>query len=351
VIIEVYALSERITCGRLCSTRSHDVHMTMTELRLAAQLAQMTSDGELDRLLPSTASFSPRSLALEADSELGPVLVWDWTDEEEPREWRHARGVLTDFARLGSADDSEIMTYARRYGPLFLCEHDRPASHNPRGWMTEDFRRLGGLEGSKAALFYARALELMASETGRDVDELKRAVNAECVPLRREPLSIWRSYARRVRAILAISAGLHGVRGTPRAGSREHWADVAPEDRYQRALLPIVGSEPTIEDEREVVAYWIRQLLEESGVRLDFYWPRGEEPQVQLDGVGCLGLVGQRLAFAVARRPGFLCCPYCGEFFTPDHGNRTVCDQCRTEKRPEREAAKRYRAKKRSGCP
>src|SRR5947208_16106489 len=43
-----------------------------------------------------------------------------------------AAGALDGFIRLVAASDEEVLAYARRWGMLQLCKHDRPFTHDRR---------------------------------------------------------------------------------------------------------------------------------------------------------------------------------------------------------------------------
>ena len=69
--------------------------------------------------------------------------IWDVADQVEftadgkaiafRGPWRQGRGpyaaLLREFIALGDADDQAILDFARRNGPLWICEHGIPASH------------------------------------------------------------------------------------------------------------------------------------------------------------------------------------------------------------------------------
>jgi hypothetical protein len=115
----------------------------------------------------------------------GPVLVWDFDDEDRPPVDPNGR-ILDEFVRLPLVPEArfaaEVLEFASKYGPLGLCRHGKPRWHPPGCVIVSPAYGWHGWSNL-------------------------------------EPIAIWRRYARHMRALLMIAAQLQ----TGGQGSDEHW--------------------------------------------------------------------------------------------------------------------------------
>lgn len=129
-----------------------------------------------------------------AETEVGPSICWttDWQYESS------LKPIAVPFARLARSSDDAIVTFARQYGFLDICPHihDHPV------------RQLAAEEGR----YYF-------SHTCEKCKTVRRERDSSTMYF--EPIAAWRAYARRVAAILGITADLtRDITVTPTA---EDW--------------------------------------------------------------------------------------------------------------------------------
>jgi hypothetical protein len=217
--------------------------------------------------------------------------------------------MLSQFVRLVNAPPQAIELYAKRWGVLEICEHNMPASHWT--WCAP------------------------------------RCTGRVCW----EPLEVWRYYARNAKAVLMMAAQLH----TSRRGSPEVWRTIF---EPSPSPLPDGWEEARTELEhhkgKEVrLLGWFleREWLQVADFYLSFEWnDRG--PKVQLGARSLFSALALQLVFAVSKMNRLGICAACGSLFlpgrVPNPNRRAYCERCRRMGRPQRDAARDYRARKRS---
>lgn len=153
------------------------------------------------------------------------ALGLDPTVADGDREVDDLSGLLGAFLRLDGGRPKRFLSFARRYGLLYLCEHDLPATHPP--------------------------LALETAEARRDT--------YPCFPLvlesdGRERIDAWRVFPRAARAFLAIAAKL-------KDGEPGH-----PEDWWALARVPFRdGHESEIRPHRSGIEQQASLLAQELG--------------------------------------------------------------------------------------
>lgn len=326
-----------------------------------AQLAKLTEHGRLGRTLPIPPFVIPASPSLEL-LEGDPHLVWNPEGEYRTKDFQD-RGILRDFMQLAEEEDPElVLRFAERYGPLYLCEHDLPASHSAEppdvalgrmllgGTITEEVQRREGRPEIRG---------LRGLRAGGHTDTLNSPVGGQrrpCGPTGAEPIHVWRRFADQVRSLLDISARVYGAGGSARPGTTEQWAKIAGEEvgaggsSVVSNLVELNRLGPpgtSVENDRTWLALRVRFLLVLTDVRLWFEWDRSEEsPGVTLDGFGALAGVARQLAFVVGRRTSLKICEDCGAIFEPTHLNQKYCPDCRGADRARARRQKKNRRKK-----
>ena len=94
----------------------------------------------------------------------GRVLsYWEDDRDPEPFRWAEPRGILRAFVRIETPE--QVLRFAQKYGPLWLCPHGMPPHADP--------------------------------ETG-----------LWCPPCGQEPVDRWLGYADRARALLKVAAAM-----------------------------------------------------------------------------------------------------------------------------------------------
>ena len=118
------------------------------------------------------------------------MLIYVWGSEDEQRTNPAAGNCLQEFIELADATETQfpnsVLSFARRWGPLELCEHAKPFRH-------QAYPKCG-----------------YPTSTASD-------------PSRNEPLEAWRRYARHLKGLLLVAANL--CNGRP--GDLGDWEAVA----------------------------------------------------------------------------------------------------------------------------
>jgi hypothetical protein len=255
-----------------------------------AELKRETPRGELrlDRIFRDGGSWVPHDLQLEDTSDSRTSLV-------APNGWdgRYAQdeaNILEAFCRLADSPPGAVLRFAKRYGLLMLCEHDRPCSHNPIGTHI-------------------------------------KGVDLSCRPTFSEPISVWQHFSRQVRALIAIAARCH----MGKTGTDTDWAVV-----YEWSDSPHQAPwwVRTAEADRAVVTQVINELFD-----LIMMYPTYDcnrktgRVSIGIAGYAVLGAVVRELAFAVGRIDGLYTCTGCQKGFVPTRripkSRNPWCEDCR----------------------
>jgi hypothetical protein len=170
-----------------------------------------------------------------------------------------------------------------------------------------------------------------------------------------EPLLVWRYYARQACAILSVAAQIHG-RGWASLGLWDRMFEPHPSG-LPHYLGGQDGARPILERREASSQRWMLSLvldggwLRPAGSRPMFRW-EGAGRKVFLGEGGLFGELAQRLMSAIARTDGVAICSACGRPYMPgrrpDPDRRMYCDDCRNKGRPQRDAARDYRRRKRA---
>lgn len=268
----------------------------------------MVSDsGSLERPLPLVrlGNITPVVSLVEQSDEF--FLEWHWSrapsEEEKPRD-TDKRSLLDAFIKLDGATPEAYLKFARQYGVLLLCEHGVPTGHNP-----EAFQRAG------------------------------------CSPTGLEPVSVWRHFARHIKATLSIAGSLH----RKEIGSAEDWATIFEEN--PDVTKPIPWWERSPEADKLALTDIVQEYLELGNVSPRFWWIN-DIPTITLDGPGVLGTLAVQLAFAVSASAGLAVCGHCGQPYFPERkpaiGRRNYCQECRDRGEPQRAASRDWQRGKRA---
>ncbi|MGI8925744.1 MAG: hypothetical protein ACR2HN_03745 [Tepidiformaceae bacterium] len=241
---------------------------------------------------------------------------WDWTppgnyaspDEAlAARRWAtlgEADGLLMAFMKIRS--NRQVVAFARRYGPLGLCE---------RGLILGD-------------LFDASREFLDHDHRGCYSDH----VGGPGGPWS-EPLSIWFRLGDRVRAMFELAARLHTGQGQPepsliaRAFHRGGWMQAATVDPTPEQSLAFYASELA-----EQVNLWLRAWRATPQLR----WDYPAAPVLRV-GTGARQHLALQLATAVGRGGGeWAVCDGCSQPYrrqqrAVQRGRRNWCPGCRAD--------------------
>jgi DNA-directed RNA polymerase subunit RPC12/RpoP len=303
------------------------------------------------------------------------------------------RGILEDFLKLEVATDAAILTYARRWGPLWLCTvHSLPWRHDPEcqpsisDWQTDedeveltdaDYDRLRPedlpedisqtwydelLSGWRALSRQARATIRLArrlhdGKLGWQVDWdalpfLQQPLVRLVVPRQGDPFATLDDFpdTTQLEQVEVVSADPAGVAQVDAGGSGEDLGS-DPDEPYRRRLAALGRRRManSIDFQRQLLGEVLNYWLELAGVRPRLDWSTAK-PAVQLGGYGLIGALAVQLLFDCSRTDGLAVCTSCGTPFLPGprrprRDRNIYCSDCGI-KAATRDAAARYRQTK-----
>jgi hypothetical protein len=257
--------------------------------------------GSLERELPLGAWLVPPGLDLQDGwliYERRPIRM-----KEQAVIAGIKQNFLFDFSELAEADDARILKYARKFGVLGLCQHEKPLGHITR-WPIEG----------------------LCTPVGGPVEYKERTEK-------------WRFFSRGFRAVLRISAALH--EGKP--GDNEDWQNALSLPR-----AAIRSSNPW-----EHIAGIINLLMSWSAVHP--YWSANSDGTMKIVFISSVHesalftTLLTELLFAITKTRGVLVCSDCGRLFLPKQpartGVRRFCGSCGL-RAAWRAASKAYRSRR-----
>ncbi len=284
----------------------------------------LDSEGNLPRSVNPDYWLVPGFIDLEL-SDTSSVetdrLVWAYLGEEgEIFRKTASQGLLAEFLELAESTPKKILSYARRWGVLYVCKHDRISGHK----RTEDENGPGPKTG-----YFSRC-------------ELRQTRNNAYW----EPLFIWREYAQKARAIINLAAKLHdGKKGRP-----DDWEVLYGPNK----VLQVKDSKPltvteTVFNERVILSLYVKGWLDDGHVQPHFQWGK-KDPQITLMTDTLFGALALRLLMLISRTGGIALCSACGTPYfpkrRPQSRRRRYCNKC-GKKVAQKDASKAYRDRER----
>ncbi len=297
------------------------------DIQAQIELAEMSGEDGLlaSRGWPSEKPLVPPLVAIQGDA-----LRWQHaTPIGQPHRFpRRAdpKGMLDSFLRIGS--DKEVLRFARRWGPLYLCRHDLPYTHllNPT---------------------YTSILDPDLSARSRYL----------CGPRGVEPLVTWHHFVAQARAIIEIGAALRRGQKVP----RQSWEQLfQPEDGGYPEQLEAMLADST--DPRVVGGLWLFYLkplldlwLRWSDVHLGCspsWIPDSSRSPLYLDTETTFGLLGVQMMAAIAGGNNIAICSACGEAYLPlrkpQRGRQNYCRKRECKRQGHRDRQRAYQARRRN---
>jgi len=222
-------------------------------------------------------------------------------------------GLLNGFVTLAEASDDAIVKFAKRWGPLALCEkHGLPYTHLP-------------VKGKWCGQLKTRVVSF------RD-EKLGRMVKGEGC---RESLASWREYAGQARATLSLAANIH----QERLGNLEDWSKFPGYEKVVESIRKSESKKRALRQEQWLLGQVINDWLRWGTVAPKFEWDT-DTPRLTLSGTWLAGALALQLAMAVSRTEGLAFCSNCGRGYVPTRrprvNVRNYCEDCG------RSAAMRY---------
>ena len=312
--------------------------------------------GVLERFLAGFGMIVPKDIWIEGDD-----LCWSWgregADPIAGAGWaKPGEGLLEEFIGLADATNEEVVEYARKWGPLLLCECGRPLDHPV---VSSPHRPA---ETARGGTCYGTSRPDPSDHES-------------------EPLRWWTIYAQRARTVLRLvmSEGddadlwmdlLDVCDGSPTLELWAHsWEAHGGTCENGTAVLPEKYSNLCDADAHEICdgCRWYRcyveglgwfevgrvidEWLHLAGVRARFLWREPEKPQVFIGrDEGLLGDIALQLALASARSDSIAMCTACARPFIPRRktgpARNAYCSACGL-RAAQRDASRRYRERKR----
>lgn len=249
-----------------------------------------------------------RLLDIDATEERLPAICWTYSINDERKVSQD--GMLEEFLRLRGAEPDRYRAFARRFGPLMICEHGLPPSHQLPS-------TLGNL----------------------------RVAGCRCAHI--EPLTMWRAYVEMFAALLTLAASIGTSEERRRLGREELW----------RQALHWTG--------RDQVPWWKESVRADKRMLLLTleYWlgvtgvgPRLRQQdgslRILLGGGGVLGALALQTTLAAARSKGLAFCSDCHMAYVPKRrpnpNRQNYCPSCRDAGIPNRNAQAAWRARQRA---
>jgi hypothetical protein len=274
------------------------------------------SDDPLGELFSvrSLARWSWANLRIEEGAN-GPVLAWTTAnpdlDHSPQEEFATPKGILKAFLALGGKSDAQapgaVLAFARRYGPLMLCEHEVFGGHH-----------------ALALEPYPRPMRL-----------------TECPPSQREPVAAWQRYAREAAAPIKMAADLRGGR-VPQADQAVLAGGAAEGVRLE--LLPL----RLVQEEWHRLVWKVNQWLRSSQALPQLAASAAGQPTLLFGEETAASAIAVELLYAVLRKDSRLC-DVCGGVLdkqrAPKAGTVARCTRCAAQARRDasRERQRRHR--------
>lgn len=213
------------------------------------------------------------------------------------RRTKGGKGLLDDFLRLASSTDQEILAFARRWGPLYLCRHAMPFQHNAPGRPGYDPQNPCMPTGFAGAGSWAY-----------------------------ERLADWRRYSSQAQEILKLL-----------------------ENAWKKPKRDRLKSSAFID-----VVFAVNEWLSIGGALISLQFDPGGDAEIAIgvnESAGVFGLLGLQLMSTLARSTSPLLCSSCGAGFIPTRlalsGVRRYCARCRSTGAPARDASRDHYSRKR----
>ena len=207
--------------------------------------------------------------------------------------------MLAEFVEMGvTGEESKVMRFAKRYGPIGFCKHGLPYGHNRQS--------------------------------------LARLINVgDCHPTRSpvpgwdqgEPVTKWFAFAKQAQAILVCSDSLH-------RGEQPELDDLKTvyPPWFDRKLRK--QSRPNMATSRGLLEGAINNWVHLGGLRPHFRWDRSGCSVIFTTGDYCsvFGALAVQLVLAAANQENFAICSGCGMAYfpkrRPNRSRRRFCRHC-----------------------
>lgn len=277
----------------------------------------------------------------------------EWTRPDETTMPVSTSGMLDNFVRLVTADD--VLKFARKYGPLLLCEHRAPFTHS---WIVSDpvgISKIGSIESDTGACHFGAdtdnqlfgrdeaALEAWRSEGRNTTIDGLMSVDL----WQKEPVDDWFSLIRKVGSFLRLVAEVRGNN----FGRWEDWQELGLEQEIEE--ISLASTDPAVRQVamnnllRDFALIWLNL----SEVSLTYEWTDNNQPTVGWLTLSPWGQLGLQMIALHINSHNLMICMYCAQPFVGNKrrkpGERIVCNDqdCKKQHSRDRSFARRNRTR------
>ncbi len=303
----------------------------------------------------------PRLVEIVDTPNRATSLIWRmWVESPHEGIVRGSSArMLDNFVRIRDADG--VRDFARRFGVLGLCQHDRPATHNPapRWPRTTADLVLGGATWATMA-GGAPMMDAVPEGSFCQPRTLRNGFHIESV-------AVWLDLAAQMRAVLnvvkASEDGQDGrqedldVLGFPKLSADAVAANNAARKQLEALAVPLPKSpladhtplQMAPEVARFRVAWKVQEWASWAYLSPSLVWRAGKPLTFAVE-VSTFGSLVMQLMIAISGRHGLETCGGCGALYMRERkaqaGRRNYCPDCRSRKVPQRDAARDARARR-----
>jgi hypothetical protein len=264
-----------------------------------------------------------------------------------------APGLLEGFIRLADGSDEAVLRYARRWGPLWLCEHGVPWQYDGKEcippatdsspWCEESLDKWREYaREARAVLRIARKLDSGQPGSEDDWDETWTGGLFLYATPTSDRLTQWVGGVEFDEFDAALEEA--HVEATEGASTRRRTTSSDP-DELTEALMYESPSDYPLPLQERVLARNLNEWLAWGGVTPNLFW-QDRKRSIRLAGNGLFGALAIQLLFDCCRTDGLAVCTACGTPYLPPKRPRrdrnAYCSDC-GRAAAVRDAAARYR--------
>lgn len=289
--------------------------------------------GALDRPVQSDRWDRPGQLHLRDG-----LLIWSGREKAPSPN----RTVFESFLKLANATDRAILTFAKKWGVLYLCQHRLPSSHATLPPYEGPHRLIPTRQPN--VFLDADVLDLIPSGGFARCPLIAGDANTFV-----EHLDDWRRYARQAANTVQLALQVH----RQNLGEPKLWGELCGPaewlDPEQHTVTQIKEWQPdNLSDARFRLSQVVNRWLDVSAMQPMLCWGSYAQPTVTLGNRTLFGYLASQLLLVVSKTRGLALCTECAEWFTPTRqlppGRNPYCAKC-GRAAAIRDASRRYRAK------
>jgi hypothetical protein len=240
------------------------------------------------------------------------VLKWEQyrSDDALWKKGNEFGGALEQFIGLADSSASNVLSFARAWGVLGLCEHGMPFTHQiGNGWSS------------------------LVDASGPS----QQLIETRCYATGFEPVEVWKNHSRKLRSVLSIASNLH----QDKPGKPEDWLVIEPWhdphiQYWKSEAFPSTefdeGCNSVVASQKHHLTHNVQLLLTQSGARPSFEWSADNAPCLGIVPVGLAAVLALQVAYALCRTTSIVNCTACGKLYVPKRkpqsGRGKYCSAC-----------------------